>query len=46
LTESETRTVDHPVFVRGRARFDSPAGSMTRQFSARLNATGKTRREK
>ena len=42
LTESESRSVDHPVFVRGKARFEGPDGIMVRHFSARLNEGGKT----
>lgn len=43
LTESDTRSVDHPVMLRGRARFDSPSGTMTRNFFARANETARTK---
>lgn len=36
-TEGEMRSVDHPVLIQGLARFAGPAGSMTRNFSARVN---------
>jgi hypothetical protein len=39
LTESDVRSVDHPVLLRGLAHFDSPTGAMTRQFTARVNTT-------
>jgi len=41
LIESEMRSVDHPVLLRGIARFESPSGPMSRNFSARVNQTSK-----
>ncbi|HEV7243215.1 MAG TPA: hypothetical protein VGQ36_28570 [Thermoanaerobaculia bacterium] len=43
LTEGETRSVDHPVMLRGTARFDSSSGGMTRNFFARANETARTK---
>jgi hypothetical protein len=43
LTESDTRSVDHPVMLRGRALFETPSGVATRNFFARGNESAKTR---
>lgn len=42
LTESEERSVDHPVLLRGVARFATASGTMSRKFSGRANATSRT----
>ena len=44
LTEGEMRSVDHPVLLRGVALFDGPAGRMSRNFSAHVNQTDRTKR--
>ena len=46
LTENDVRSVDHPVLIRGLAHFDSPRGEMTRQFTARVNTTKLTSRNR
>ncbi len=46
LTEGEMRSVDHPVLLRGVARFEGPSGGMSRNFSARVNDTAKTKSTK
>lgn len=42
LTESDTRSVDHPVLLQGTAQFDGPSGMMLRAFSARANTSAAT----
>jgi hypothetical protein len=44
LTEGEMRAVDHPVLLRGVARFEGPSGGMSRNFSAHVNETANTKR--
>ena len=46
LTEGEMRAVDHPVLLRGVAHFQGPACKIIRNFSARVNETVNTNRDR